>query len=206
MKKAILAAVVALPMLFSFAPAHAGTPDDCFNSNGTIDPESCAFDGGSRNAVGFTCGFTSSDDPTGAVGQPGQQIGEVDGGPVAVADLPTVDDTVTPPAVSVTGGNPESGTITCAIQVGGTGVYTDADAASASASGTAVVYLPPTEITYFAAPTDNVWSCTTWVVADAAGGSDTLYLDDTTGEFVTDPAAAHCALAISQEVTPPPTA
>jgi hypothetical protein len=157
-------------------------------------------------AAGFTCGFTSSDDPTGAVGQPGQQIGEVDGGPILVADLPAIDDQTPPNVTFDATGNPASATITCSIQVGGNGSYLNASAASGSASGTVVVYLPPTEITYFAAPTDAVWSCTTWTLTDANHDSVTLYLDDTTGEFTEDASAATCALAISQDVTPPPTA
>jgi hypothetical protein len=150
-------------------------------------------------AAGFTCGFASNDDPTGAVANPGTQVGELDGGPVAVADLP--DTSTTPPSFDATG-NPASATITCALQVGGTGLYTDADAVSASASGTVVVYLPPTVISYQATATDPVWSCTTWVLSDANGATDTLYLDDTTGNFVTDPATAHCALATSQSENP----
>jgi hypothetical protein len=155
------------------------------------------------DAAGFGCGFASNDDPTGAVANPGTQVGEISGGPVLVADLPAVDDTVTPPVVSfdVTG-NPASATITCALQVGGTGVYTDADAVSASASGTVAVVLPPTVISYQATATDPVWSCTTWVLTDADGYSETLYLDDTTGEFSTDPTTARCALATSQSENP----
>jgi hypothetical protein len=155
------------------------------------------------NSAGFTCGFSSSDDPTGAVANPGTQVGELDGGPIAVADLPNVDTTTTPPTVTFdTGGNPASATITCALQVGGTGLYTDADAVSASASGTVVAYLPPTLVSYQASATDPVWSCTTWTLTDAHGASQTLYLDDTSGNFLTDPAAAHCALAISQQIPP----
>jgi hypothetical protein len=143
--------------------------------------------------VGSLCGFASSDDRTGAVGQPGQQIGEVYGGPVAVADLPASLD----PVFWDEFGNPASGTITCAIQVGGTGAYADADGASASASGTVVVYLPPTEITYFnfAAPPDPVWLCTTWTLTDGHGDTDTLYHDYSTGRWTTDPYAAQCAFA-----------
>jgi hypothetical protein len=152
------------------------------------------------SAAGFTCSYTSSDDSSGAVGGRGQQIGVIDGGPVLVADIASVDDATTPPTVWIDpSGNPASGTITCAIQVGGTGAYTDADAAAASASGTTVVDLPPTEITYYSASTDNIWMCTTWTLTDAHGDSETLYLDDTTGDFTTDPASAKCALAISAD-------
>jgi hypothetical protein len=153
--------------------------------------------GSGTSAYGLDCGFTSSNDPTGIVANPGTQIGEMDGGPIAVADLPNVDGTTSPPTVTFdTTGNPASATITCALQVGGTGTYAEADAVSASASGTAAVYLPPTVISYQATGTDAVWSCTTWTLTDANGDTETLYLDDTTGEFSTDPATAVCALAI----------
>jgi hypothetical protein len=181
--KKLAIAAIALGGLVSFATgaAHADAP----------------------GAAGFTCGFSSSDDPTGTVANPGTQVGEVDGGPIAVADLPVVDDTTTPPTVTFdTTGNPASGTITCALQVGGTGTYAEADAVSASASGTVVVYLPPTLISYQAGATDPVWSCTTWTLTDANGDSETVYLDDATGEFSTDATTATCALAISQQIPP----
>jgi hypothetical protein len=185
---AVAAAVAATVASGTLAPANADSPA----------------------AAGFTCGLTAVDDPgvasaasSGAARQPGQQDGEEDGGPVVIADLPTIGADSPRRDWDVTG-NPASGTITCAVQVGGTGVYTDADAASASASGTVVVYLPPTLVSFFAAPTDAVWSCTTWTLTDAHGDSETLYLDDTTGEFLTDPAAATCALVITAETPPPP--
>jgi hypothetical protein len=157
----------------------------------------------SPGAAGFTCGFASSDDPTGTVANPGTQVGETDGGPIVVADLPNVDDSTTPPTVTFdTTGNPASATITCALQVGGTGVYSDPDATSASASGTVVAYLPPTLISYQAGAFDPVWSCTTWTLTDANGDSETVYLDDATGEFSTDPTTATCALATSQSTDP----
>ena len=167
------------------------------------DPDCWDHSEDAPGAAGFTCGFSSSDDPTGTVANPGTQVGEIDGGPIAVADLPTVDDSVTPPDVSWDfAGNPASGTISCALQVGGTGVYAEADAVSASASGTVVVYLPPTLISYQAGATDPVWSCTTWTLTDAHGDSETIYLDDATGEFSTDASTATCALAISQQIPP----
>jgi hypothetical protein len=181
--KKLAIAALALGGLVSFATgaAHADAP----------------------GAAGFTCGFTSSDDPSGAVANPGTQVGEVDGGPIAVADLPVVDDTTTPPTVTFdTTGNPASATITCALQVGGTGVYAETDAVNASATGTVVVTLPPTLISYQAGPTDPVWSCTTWTLTSANGETVTLYLDDPSGEFSTDPDTALCALAISQEIPP----
>jgi hypothetical protein len=196
MKTLLLAALVAGGVASGATPASA-----CH----TIHPTNprCWIHTGENSAAGPACGFASNDDPTGAVANPGTQVGEVSGGPVVVADLPGVDDSTTPPSVTFdTTGNPASATITCALQVGGTGVYTDADAVSASASGTVVAYLPPTVISYQATATDPVWSCTTWVLSDANGDTDTLYLDDTTGEFSTDPATATCALATSQSEDP----
>jgi hypothetical protein len=156
------------------------------------------------SATGLSCGFTSSDDPTGAVGLPGQQIGEVHGGPIAVAALGDIDDSSTPPNVTPPSTNSirSSGSILCEIKVGGTGVYTDRNAVPPPYDwGSTVVYLPPTEINFFAASNDNVWFCTTWVLTSGDGTTDVLYLDDTTGNFVTDPATAHCALAIDQETS-----
>jgi len=123
------------------------------------------------SVVGRTCGFTSSDDPTGTLADPGTQIGEIHGGPIVVADLPSIDTTTTPPTVGAADptGNPAWATIICEIQVNGTGVYTDPDVVSASAAWTRVVDLPPTTISYRLGPTDSVYVCTTWVVGDANG-------------------------------------
>jgi hypothetical protein len=204
LKKILTAGFIAAGLL-SFIPTSANA-DPCVTVDASTSPpvhsETCIGDDDSTGAAGFTCGFGSSDDPTGTVANPGTQVGEVDGGPIAVADLPTVSDS-TPPVVTFdVGGNPASGTITCALQVGGTGVYTDPDAVSAAASGTVVVYLPPTLISYQAGLTDPVWSCTTWTLTSGSGETDTLYLDDATGEFSTDPATATCALATSQQIPP----
>ena len=149
--------------------------------------------------AGWLCGLTAVADPTGLVGQPGQRIGEVHGGPFAVAALPST------AGFDVTA-NPVSATLTCAVSIGGSGAYTDADAVSASASGTGVVTLPPSEVSYFAGDNDPVWVCTTITVTDAHGVSETRYYDDTTGEFSTDPATAVCALQVStgRPVDPPP--
>jgi hypothetical protein len=172
----------------ALAAAVSGT----MSTPGHADPPS---------AAGFACRF-SDFDPSSVVPDGSPQKGQLDGGPVAVADLPYVDDTLAPPAVLFdTTGNPASATITCALQVGGTGGYADTNVvdASASASGTVVVYLPPTVVTYAAAATDPLWVCTTWTLTDANGDSETLYLDDATGEFSTDPTTARCAHVTSQQ-------
>jgi hypothetical protein len=153
--------------------------------------------------VTATCGAISTDDPTGTIANPGTQVGVIFGGPMVVADLPDVDDTTTPPTVNFdTTGNPASATITCALQVGGTGTYAEADAVSASASGTGVVDLLPTLISYQAGSTDPVWGCTTLTLTDANGDSDTVYLDDATGEYSTDPTTAACKLGFAVQVPP----
>jgi hypothetical protein len=207
MKRAMLALAGLMPALFLVAPQPAQASGGIcvwFDETGMhVGPCPPPPTTPPPSAAGFLCGFASNDDPTGAIANPGTQVGEIDGGPVAVADLPSVDDAVTPPVVTwdVTG-NPASATITCALQVGGTGTYAEGDAVSASASGTAAVYLPPTAISYQATATDPVWSCTTWTLTDADGNSETIYADDVTGEFSTDPTTAKCALATSQSENP----
>ena len=165
--------VAATALAFAPAAAHADPP----------------------GAAGFTCGFSSTDDPTGQVVNPGTQVGEIDGGPFVVADLP---DPADPTAFDVTG-NPATGVITCALQVNGTGAFADADAVTVSSQlfNTVVVYLPPTAISYAAGPLDNVYECTTWTLTDAHGDTETLYYDDVSGEFQTDSTLATCSLAIS---------
>ena len=169
MQRIALAAVLALACLVP--PAHADPP----------------------GAAGLGCGYWSTSDPTGAI-EHFIQVGEVAGGPVAVADLPHVTSTNPPTAVLDTTGNPASATIVCAVQVTGNGVYTDPDATSASASGTAVVDLPPTLISYMAGVNDPVYLCTTLVLTDANGDTDTLYRDYS-GAWRTDPSTTYCTYA-----------
>jgi hypothetical protein len=154
----------------------------------------------SPSAAGRACGFAASTDPTGALANPDVHEGYVYSGPVLVADLPYVDTSTLVPTVTFdTTGNPASGQITCAVQVGGTGVYTDGDACQVmSDSDPVVVRLIPHACNYYASATDPVWLCTTWRLTDLNGDSETLYLDDSTGNFLTDPAAGHCALATTQ--------
>jgi hypothetical protein len=205
MKKLAIVAV-ALGSLATFASgaAHADPPD---------------------GPSGFLCGFGSSDDPTGTIANPGTQVGELDGGPLALTDTPanftpTVIDVPEPDPANPTGslpsvtpgtvepdpsdnGNPVSGTLTCALQVGGTGAYTEPDAVSASASGIGVIYLPPSLISYQAGATDPVWVTTTVQVVGANGdGSATYYYDYASGDWTTDESAAQGDLAISQQVPP----
>lgn len=158
MRTARALAVVVLAACFSPAgpPAHAADP------------------------AGLTCGFTTLHNRLPGAG-PDEYMGEIDGGPVAAADLTDL------------AADPVSVTITCALQVGGTGTYAEPDDVSASATGSVVTYLPPTPMSYVRPPHVWVWLCTTWTVTDAHGTTATYY-DDSTGEFSTDPTTAHCSL------------
>jgi hypothetical protein len=208
-KKLLTAGFIAAGLM-SFVPMSAAHAD-CVKSGPplTVTTGPCSDGADSTGAIGFTCGFASSDDPSGAIANPGTQVGEVNGGPVLVVDLPGVDSTTTPPTITYdTTGNVNPSTlaivsakITCGLQVGGTGVYSDPDAVTASASGPVLVNLPPTLVSYQATATDPVWSCTTWTLTDANGASVTLYAD-AAGGFSTDPTTAKCALATSQDTDP----
>jgi hypothetical protein len=131
--------------------------------------------------AGTPCGFSAMDDPTGDTSASGQEVGEVNGGPYAVADAPG----------DLTG-NPASATLTCTLQVGGTGAYTDPDAAYATVSGTGVVVLPPALVTYTGNSSWIVYVCTRLAVTDVHGDAVTYYYDAPSRAYVTDPAAARC--------------
>jgi hypothetical protein len=141
------------------------------------------------------CKYGGSGDPSGAIANPGTKVGVLSGGPFVVADVFVGDSTHTTT-------NPMSATATCHMKVGGTGHYDEPDSVSMSASGTAVVLVPPTLVSFAASSTDPVWECTTVTVRDAEGRSATYYEDDVTGDFTLDASTAQCALAISQQVSP----
>jgi hypothetical protein len=122
---------------------------------------------------------------------------EVDAGPVAVADLPALDSAGPHPLTWDATGNPATATVTCAVQVAGTGHFTDPDAVAVSASGTGVVYLPPTLVSFATTFTDTLYLCTTWTLTDAHGDTATYYVDGATGDLSTDPATALCAASVS---------
>jgi len=119
--------------------------------------------------TGTTCGFSAMNDPTGDTSATGQFVGEIDGGPYAAADLASL-------------------TLTCALQLG-TGAYADPDAVSATASGTGVVVLAPTPIT-FPAGYEPIYTCTELTV-----GAVTYYYDGPSDTYLTDRDAARCDLA-----------
>jgi hypothetical protein len=120
--------------------------------------------------VGSLCAANVVDDGV-------RDTGEIDGGPVAAADL------AAPGVLAVT--------VTCSFQTGGTGLASDPDAATESATGTAVAYLPPTPIDV-PASSGATYVCTTVTVTDAANRTVTLYADAGNG-FVDDESLAHCA-------------
>src|SRR4051812_40589314 len=91
------------------------------------------------------CGLSSPAHSPGMFSQPGLQIGTMNAGPL-VAD---------------TSGLSGSVTVTCSVQVGGSGAYAEADAASVSGTNVGVTYVTPTPVSYQVAPGDPVWVCTT---------------------------------------------
>ena len=137
-------------------------------------------------AEGLHCGFTSVTDPT---GEGDVQTGEIDGGPLAAGsldpDAPAADPTADLRLI-------------CAIQVGPTGAtYDGVDSTSASANGTGVVVLPPTQISYVSPEGFDVYICTTLVVDGTA-----YNYDYATGTW-TQSGSAACDPAISQSVPDP---
>ncbi len=112
--------------------------------------------------VGFTCGYTSTGDPTG-VAEPDAdvQYGEIDGGPVAVVAAPGES-----PVLSVT--------VICSLQLNSADPATpDLASASVTASGSVGV-VPPSMIAYRANLWDWVSLCTRveWVTRDGRFGWD----------------------------------
>jgi hypothetical protein len=142
---------------------------------------------------GLLCGFTSTTDPGTEGGD--VQTGELDAGP-----LTAIDDTATPP----TPPTPQSGTVKCTIQVGGSTHAAPDNGASASASGTGVIVLPATLVSYNSPPNVPVYLCTQFTYSDGR----TVYFDDPNdptvdGNWDTDP-NVDCGLATEVSSPPPP--
>jgi hypothetical protein len=95
---------------------------------------------------GLLCGFSSVTDPGTEGGD--VQTGELDAGP-----LLAIDDAATPPAA-------QTGTVKCTIQVGGGTHDAPDNGASASASGTGVIVLPATLVSYNSPANVPVYLCT----------------------------------------------
>ncbi len=128
--------------------------------------------------VGFGCGFTVTNDPSGVVEpDPNRFYGEMDGGPVVVPVDPA------DPVLNTT--------VTCSIQINALDpAAPDAASASATTSGN-VGYLPPTAFTLRSEPGDNLALCTrvTW---QARSGTHTFDFDSVDGLD-----GVQCALAVS---------
>lgn len=92
-------------------------------------------------------------------------------------------------------------TLVCSIQVGGTGLHIEADSAAVSAGPSATsVTLPPTAVSFEAAPTMPTYVCTRVRQVDANNVITDLYWDAATSTWSTIPATSYCALV------PPPAA
>ena len=105
-------------------------------------------------------------------------------------------------------GNPVSVTLTCSIRSGAT--HTAPVIASASASGTSVVTLPPTPFDWDVEPDTVVSLCTALTVVDAHGETHRLYWNPYSGggdgRFSTSDTAAcdlPCTLEYPSSCTPP---
>ncbi len=133
---------------------------------------------------GFLCGFTSVTNPN---AEANTQTGEIDGGPLIVTDA---------------AGNPTGGTLTCTIQVGANNLHSSPDApgGKVSAHGDGVVVIPPSVVSYTAAPEQNVYLCTQFTYDNGrtvywhADNDDDPTTD--TGHWTEDP-NKECGLAIS---------
>lgn len=131
---------------------------------------------------GYACGYSSLTDPT---AEEGTQLGEIDGGPIVVADLPRVDVHGDPTLSWDVLGNPASATLTCDLQLNDQ-THGGPNTVSLSASGTTVVVLPPTTTSYALSVNDTVHLCTSVTVTDARGDSGTFYWDAWEQEWTTD--------------------
>lgn len=104
------------------------------------------------------------------------------------------------PLVVVDGAEPVPVTLVCTLQVWPDVTHAGADLASASVSGTNVVALPPTPLTYEPSETFDYRLCTQLVV-----GTSRLYWDAVSGgganEFSTSPDSA-CATTWCQDSIP----
>lgn len=130
---------------------------------------------------GSLCGFASLASPFVEGG--GRQVGEIDGGPIVIAD----------------GDDPRAGRIRCSIQVNGTGRHSDPDAASAiSVTTPGVVVLPPTTVEYLADAADFVTVCTQVEIE----GAGTFYWDDIAGEWSTSPEVTCWSLGPEPPIDP----
>ena len=144
--------------------------------------------GAAPAADGRRCTFASVTNPSGSGDV---QLGEINGGPVVVADL------------SDLLANPVTVTLTCTIQVHPNWTHAGADAVSVSASGAVAVTLPPTVASYVAPEGYPVFLCTELTVTDARGATHHLYWDGSAKEYSASDAAT-CIDHLDPEIFPGP--
>lgn len=147
--------------------------------------------GAAPTVDGELCDFVT----TGLLADDGTETFVIDGGPLVAADLSD--------AVA----NPVTMTLRCSIQPGFDYRHTAPDAASASATGTGAVTLPPTPVEVALDP-DEWWEftyCTEVTAVDARGVTHRLYWDSARsgGEnrFSTSDSAL-CAVSWCQQSMP----
>lgn len=117
--------------------------------------------------AGPRCSLAFGSDPT---GEPGHQIGTIAAGPLVAAGTTM--------------------TVTCSVQVGGTGVHTDPDVVTVPAGPSAnSVTLPPTS-TLFSSST-STYVCTAVHQVDSFGTYD-LYWDETTQAWSQNASTSYC--------------
>lgn len=143
------------------------------------------------SAEGLTCGYAFLANPA---GPEGTQLAELDGGPIVVADGSDLT------------ANPMSVTLTCTLQVGWVNrAHAGADAASASASGTTVVTLPPTVVAFRLEPEwETVFVCTELTINDFHGVTHHLYWDHEAEVFSTSDAVICAYPDLGPEPGPEP--
>ena len=121
-------------------------------------------------------------DTSAAEHEPFTQTGTLDGGPFSAVNVDAP--TVLP--------NPY---VVCSVQVGGTGHHAEPDAAQAIDWQPGFVgYLPPTAVTFQVPSNTPVFLCSEiWIFTGS--GHLTVYMDENSHTFMTDPTAAKCAFA-----------
>lgn len=116
------------------------------------------------------CQFAAAEDPYPEAPE-NTRTGIVSAGPIVAADQGNLN------------GNPVRGTVTCTMRAGSSTV-------PAAASGTGVILLPPTLLSFTALPSTPVYVCTKLDLVASGGGTATYYWDAQDG-WTTD-AAADC--------------
>jgi hypothetical protein len=135
--------------------------------------------------VGELCGMTMTEDPTSG---PGARTAEVHGGPVVGYD-----------AESPT--SPSWVYLFCAVQVGGSGVQSDPDVALLEAESLEAAFIPPTRVAFQVLDGATTYLCAEiWIAT--SDGHVSIYYDEESGAWVSNPEDAHCAEQISVKIGP----